>query len=248
MKKILEVCVDSVESAIAAEKGGADRLELCANLIIGGTTPSPALYHEIRRYTNLPVRVLIRPRFGDFCYSKHEFSIVRDEVAMYAGLGADAIVVGCLEPNGAIAMEQMRQLIDIADGMEFTFHRAFDMCKDPFAALEQVKELGIGTILTSGQRSSYEEGSELLSELIARAGEQVTIMPGGGVSPETLLRMDDVLHARAYHMSGKIVQQSRMTYRREGVGMGLPTFSEFEIWQTAEDKVRRARRVLDNEF
>ena len=165
---VLEVCADSVESAIAAQTGGADRIELCSDLIIGGTSPGAALFRLVRRYTDLEVRVLLRPRFGDFCYSRYEQDVLKEEVQMFRELGADGVVIGSLNPDGTLDMEQMDEMVHLAQGMKITMHRAFDVCRDPFEALEQCRKLGINTILTSGQRASAWEGRFLLAELIKR--------------------------------------------------------------------------------
>ena len=171
---ILEVCVDSAESALAA-KGGASRLELCQNLVIGGTTPSPKLFEVIRRQTTIPIHALIRPRFGDFCYTPYELEEIREEVAMYRELGAEGVVVGVLKEDGTMNMEAMEQLMEAADGMSVTLHRAFDVCRDPKEALEQAVSLGMNTILTSGQQNSAVKGAELLAELQRQAAGRIRI-------------------------------------------------------------------------
>ncbi|MDO5422258.1 MAG: copper homeostasis protein CutC [Eubacteriales bacterium] len=242
---ILESCVDSVESALAAAKGGASRLELCGNLIIGGTTPSPGLFQEIRRYSDIRIHALIRPRFGDFCYTEHEFQIIRRDVKMFRELGAEGVVIGILKPDGSLNLEQMRILMEEADGMSVTLHRAFDVCRDPFEALEQAKELGIRTILTSGQKNSCLAGRELLKELVEKAGNDLEIMVGSGVDAEAIREIGPYTGAHVFHMSGKETLDSVMEYRKDGVNMGLPFISEFEIWRTAEEKVREAREVLN---
>lgn len=247
MKKyILESCVDSVESALAAAKGGADRLELCANLIIGGTTPSPALFEEIRKVSPIRIHALIRPRFGDFCYTDYEFAMIRREVAMYREMGAEGVVIGILNPDGSLNMEQMEILMKEAGGMSVTLHRAFDVCRDPFEALDQAKKLGIHTILTSGQKNSASAGRDLLKELTERAGDAIDIMAGGGVNAQVIRELAPYTGAHVFHMSGKITLDSRMEYRREGVNMGLPSLSEFEIWRTKAENIRAAREVLDS--
>ena len=247
MKKyILESCVDSVESALAAAKGGADRLELCANLIIGGTTPSPALFEEIRKVSTIRMHALIRPRFGDFCYTDYEFAIIRREVAMYREMGAEGVVIGCLNPDGSLNMEQMETLMKEAGGMSVTLHRAFDVCRDPFEALDQAKKLGIHTILTSGQKNSASAGRELLKELTERAGDGIDIMAGGGVNAQVIRELAPCTGVHVFHMSGKITLDSQMEYRREGVNMGLPSLSEFEIRRTKAENIRAAREVLDS--
>ncbi len=145
---ILETCVVLVEFAMAAAEGGADRLELCSNLIIGGTTPGPWLFEEIRKRSDIRIHALIRPRFGDFCYTDAEFSMIRNAVKDFRKMGAEGVVVGILKPDGTLNMEQMKELMDAAGDMSVTLHRAFDVCADPIEAMEQAISLGIDTILT----------------------------------------------------------------------------------------------------
>lgn len=242
---ILEACVDSVESALAAAQGGATRLELCSNLIIGGTTPSPWLFKEIRKHTDIRIHALIRPRFGDFCYTDPEFAIIKQAVADFRELGAEGVVFGILKPDGTLNMEQMKELMDAAGDMSVTLHRAFDVCADPYRALDQAIELGIDTILTSGQKNVCIEGAELLRELVEKSGDRITIQVGSGASAEVIRQMYPLTHARAYHMSGKVTLDSVMEYRREGVNMGLPALSEFEVWRTDPEKIREAIKVLE---
>ena len=245
MGYILEVCADSVQSAVEAKKGGADRIELCSNLLIGGTTPGKSLFRLVKEYTGLPVRTLIRPRFGDFCYDAYEFEMMKEEVQMFTEMGADGVVIGVLNPDGSLQMEQMEELVKAAGGAGKTLHRAFDMCKDPFETCSQAVDLGIDTILTSGQKNSAWEGKALLAELEQKFGKDITLLAGAGVSPKTLeeLAVETKLHA--FHMSGKIIKESRMEFRRDDVNMGLKGFSEYEIWQTSMEQVAKARVILD---
>lgn len=155
---ILEACVDSVESAMAAVEGGADRLELCGNLIIGGTTPGPWLFDEIRKRSDIRIHALIRPRFGDFCYTDAEFSMIKHAVEDFRKMGAEGVVFGVLKPDGTLNMEQMKELMEAAGDMSVTLHRAFDVCVDPIETMEQAISLGINTILTSGQRNVCLQG------------------------------------------------------------------------------------------
>lgn len=246
MKKfILEACVDSVESALAAEAGGADRLELCGNIIIGGTTPSPCLFQEIRAVSDICTHILIRPRFGDFCYTDYEYRVMLREVRTFRELGASGVVIGILKPDGTLDVERMKGLVEEAQGMSVTLHRAFDVCRDPLEAMEQAKELGIRTILTSGQKNHCREGKDLLKELVKHEDGRITIMAGSGVDAETIEELQPYTGVRAFHMSGKKDMESRMTYRKEGVNMGISSVSEFEIIRTDEEKIRCARKVLD---
>lgn len=244
-KRILEVCVDSVESALAARRGGADRLELCSNLLIGGTSPSPALFDEVREAADIRIHVLLRPRFGDFLYSDAEFAVLRREVRLFRERGADGVVIGLLTPDGELDVPRMKILMEEAgDQLSVTLHRAFDVCRDPYAALEEAKELGIQTILTSGQKNTCLEGRTLLKELNERAGA-VTIMAGSGVSAEAIRELGPDTGIRTFHLSGKKTTESAMRFRREGVPMGLPLADEYTLWQTDEEKIRKARAALD---
>lgn len=242
---ILEACVDSVESALAAAEGGATRLELCSNLIIGGTTPSPWLFKEIRKHTDIRIHALIRPRFGDFCYTDSEFAIIKQAVADFRELGAEGVVIGVLKPDGTLNMEQMKELMDAAGDMSVTLHRAFDVCVDPYETMEQAIELGIDTILTSGQKNVCTEGADLLRDLVEKSKGRITIQVGSGVSEEVIQKMYPLTNATAYHMSGKVTLDSVMEYRKEGVNMGLPTLSEFEVWRTDAEKIKAAKKVLE---
>lgn len=245
-KPILEVCVDSVESAITAAKAGADRLELCGDLVVGGTTPSLALYKEIRREISIPIHILIRPRFGDFCYTEYEVRIMEQEIEAFRELGVQGVVIGALTPQGDVDVDVMKRLTAAADSVSLTFHRAFDVCREPFQALEVVQALGFHTILTSGQRNTCLEGRELLKELIVRAGDTLTIMPGAGVNPSVLEELHPYLGALAYHMSGKKVIDSSMVYRKEGVSMGLREISEYDIFRTDEQQIQKAKAILSS--
>ena len=171
MKPVLEVCAHSVESAVSAERGGAMRLELCANLMIGGTSPDEDLFRMVRERVSVPVRVLLRPRCGDFLYTESEFELLCRQVKRFAALGADGIVIGVLTPEGDLDEARMEKLIALAGGCGVTLHRAFDVCRDPFAALETAKRLGVDTILTSGQQADCTAGADLLRALVAKAGD-----------------------------------------------------------------------------
>ena len=245
---ILEGCVDSVESAIEAEAGGTNRLELCANLIIGGTTPSIELFKAVRQAVKIKINVLIRPRFGDFLYTRHEFEIIKNEVLAFKALGADGIVIGCLKADGSLDMDYMKELVKCAGNMSVTLHRAFDVCKNPLEVLEQVKELGIHTILTSGQENSCIQGKAFIKTLIEKAGDQVAILIGGGVSAKVIEEMMSEMPATNFHMSGKVTQQSGMTYRKKNVSMGFKGLSEYEIWCTDRKNILAAHNVILNKL
>ena len=241
---ILECCVDRLASAINGEKGGANRFELCANLVIGGTTPSLTLFRQVRKHTNLPIHVLIRNRFGDFCYNDDEIEEMCDSIKAFADEGADGVVVGALTPLGDLDEEALKRFICSAGKAKVVLHRAFDMCREPFVALSKAKELGIDTILTSGQKGNCVEGSTLIKELIEKAGEDINILIGAGVSADAIRKVYEITGGTNYHMSGKKVIDSKMMYRREEVNMGLPSLSEYDIWETSAEEIAKAVNVL----
>ena len=241
---ILECCVDRLASAINGEKGGANRFELCANLVIGGTTPSLTLFRQVRKHTNLPIHVLIRNRFGDFCYNDDEIEEMCDSIKAFADEGADGVVVGALTPDGDLDEDAIKKFILRAGRAKTVLHRAFDMCKEPFVALSKAKELGIDTILTSGQKGNCVDGSPLIKELIERAGKDINILIGAGVNADAIRKVYEITGGTNYHMSGKKVIDSKMIYRREEVNMGLPSLSEYDIWETSAAEIAKAVKVL----
>lgn len=243
-KYILECATDSVESALAAVEGGADRLELCANLIIGGTTPSMALFDEVRSHSDIPLYILVRPRFGDFLYTDYEANVICREIEMFQKAGAEGVVIGSLNKDGTLNEEHMKRFIDCAKDMSVTLHRAFDMSADPIAALRTAKQLGVKTILTSGQANSSLEGIELYGKLLDEAKGEITILAGGGINASTIEKLLECTELTAFHMSGKKVVESGMEYRNTKVSMGLPGISEYSIWLTDAQNVRAARDVL----
>ncbi len=243
---ILECCVDSVESAVEAKRGGANRIELCSGLIIGGLSPSKALFEMVRENVDICIHALLRPRFGDFCYTDYEHEIIKKEVRMFRNLGADGIVIGTLRPDGSLHEEQMKELIEEAGDMSITLHRAFDMCKNPFEVLEQAKRLRVKTILTSGQKNSCIEGIELLAKLVEQADGKVDILIAGGVDGKVIPELYKKTGSRTYHMSGKMTLDSKMKYRKENVNMGITSMSEYEIWKTSAERIRLAKEVLES--
>ena len=249
MKKYtLEICVDSVKSAINAERGKATRLELCSNLIIRGTTPTKSLFEEVKMNVNIPVNVLIRPRFGDFLYSDYEVNIIKNEIKIFKKLGADGIVVGILTKNGEIDLDNMKKFIEVAQDIPITFHRAFDVCREPLKAFYQLQELGVQNILTSGQSQDCLRGKKLLKELVKistkNSKNKTEILVGAGLNIENIDEIVNFTGATNFHFSGKRIKQSSMEYRKENVNMGLKEFSEFEILETDENLVKEVADYL----
>nr|WP_319489948.1 copper homeostasis protein CutC [uncultured Caproiciproducens sp.] len=241
---ILEGCVDSVESAVAAQAGGANRLELCGNLVIGGTTPDINLFLAVREKVSIKINVLIRPRFGDFCYTEEEFGIVKKDVEMFRKHGADGVVIGVLKEDGNLDVLRMKELMEAAGGMSVTLHRAFDVCRDPFQTLKDAENLHIQTILTSGQKNSCYEGRELIGQLVAKTAGKVDILVGSGVNSAMIEELAAATKAKSFHLSGKVNAESAMTYRKEDVSMGLPLMSEYKIYRTDASEIAKVRDVL----
>lgn len=236
---LIEVCANSLASALAAQAGGAARVELCSALIEGGLTPSPATIELARERLNLKLHVLIRPRGGDFCYEETEFGLMKRDIAFCQRAGVDGVVIGMLLPDGSVDMSRMRELVDAARPMKVTFHRAFDMAADAFRALDDVIALGAERLLTSGQRGSAVEGKALIAELVRRAGNRLVIMPGAGINESNIRELVAATGAREFHLSGQKKVASRMVYRNPHVFMGVPGLSEYEIGVTDEEKIRR---------
>ncbi len=247
-KRILEVCADSVGSANSAVSGGADRLEICSNLVTGGTTPDIGIFKQIRKLSDIPMNVLIRPRPGDFLYTDAEFAAILDDIKIFTGLGADGIVTGCLTPDGDLDVLRMSRVRDAVREKHLTLHRAFDMARDPYSALSDAVSVGVDTILTSGQKDSCEEGIDLIAGLCETAEEKIDIMAGGGVNAEVIKRFLSETAVTSFHMSGKTVIESGMRFRRSGISMGIPGMDEYEIFMTDEDLIRQAKKITDGEI
>lgn len=220
-KSKIEICANSVESAIKAQEGGAYRVELCAGIPEGGTTPpfgDMRMARQMLHQTKL--HVIIRPRGGDFLYSPLEQEIMLHDIKVARQLGADGVVFGCLTAEGDVDMVAMKKLMNAVGNMNVTFHRAFDMCKDPFIALEQIIELGCTRILTSGQESNAVKGIPLLKELVKQADGRIIIMPGCGVNPENIKQIAEETNATEFHFSGRSSYESDMIFRNPKVSMG----------------------------
>ncbi len=217
---LLEVCVDSVDGAVAAQEGGADRVELCSALLEGGLTPSGGTITEARRRLTIGLQVMIRPRGADFCYSDAEVAVMRQDIDLAKREEADGVVLGVLTPDGDVDVERARALIDRARPMSITFHRAFDMAQDPTGALEALIELGVDRVLTSGQESSALEGLDLLRALVEQAGDRIIVMPGGGIHERNVERVLRESGAREVHVAATRVTESPMRYRNPNCFMG----------------------------
>ena len=245
-KPLIEACVDSYQSCVNATKGGADRLELCSHLIIGGCTPTLPVFKQVQRdCKGVKINVLIRPRFGDFLYTEDEIEAMCEDIAMFRDLGANGVVIGALTPDGDLDIEVMKRMMACAGDMDVTLHRAFDMSRDPFKTLEEAIELGCKTILTSGQQSNVVEGKDLLKEVYEKAAGRIDIMAGCGVKKWNIQEIHDHIGIVVFHTTGrKGALDSGMKYRKSTVAMGLPTLSEYEIWQTDEQEFRECAEIV----
>jgi len=245
MTRMLEICIDGVASARAAAAGGADRVELCANLPEGGTTPSAGMIREVRVAFRGGLMVIIRPRGYDFLYSEEEMKVMRHDIGVARELGADGVVIGCLTADGRVDRERCGSLLDAARGMDVTFHRAFDMTRDLAEAMEDIVSLGIRRVLTSGGAPDVPSGKSVIQDLVKRAGARLSIMPGGGV---TEANAGDIIRAtgvREIHLSARADVQSGMKFRNERCSMGTFSNGREYLWREASGaKVRAAKLAL----
>jgi copper homeostasis protein len=239
---LVEACVDSVVSARHAAAAGAGRLELCANLVEGGVTPSLGMIARVRERVSIPLHVLIRPRGGDFLYDEDEVAVMLRDIADCRAMGVDGVVLGALSAGGAVDREITRRLIDAARPLAVTFHRAFDLAGDAGLALEELVSLGIERVLTSGQARTAEAGLLLLARLVAEAGARITILAGGGIDESNAARIVRETGVREIHVRGSRVGPSRMKFRRDGVTMGKPY--QPDEYRRAETDPERVREIV----
>ncbi len=239
----IEVCSNSVLSSIEAEKGGANRVELCDNLYEGGTTPSIGTILQTKEQINIDVFPIIRPRGGDFCYSENEiYSMIKD-IEISRGYGADGFAIGCLTVDGSIDYENMARLIEAGKGLPFTFHRAFDLCKNPLEAMDVLEKLGIKRILSSGQHNKAIDGKELLAEM-QNYSKNIKIMIGSGVDENNITEIATTTKAKAFHISLRTWQESPMIFRREGIFMG--GLKDIPEYANAYSNNARIKQLIDN--
>ena len=243
---ILEICAYSLEAAIAAQASGADRVELCANPLEGGVTPSYGDIVLARQNLKIELYVLIRPRGGDFLYSAREFAAMKEDIQVCRGLGVDGVSLGILLPDGQVDRERGRELIELARPMSFTFHRAFDMTADPFAAMEDIIAMGCKRILTSGQANSAVEGTSLIRELVERAGGRIIIMAGGAVRAENLAQLIATTSAHEFHSSARTTASSKMKFRNPNVTLSAAApEKEYDLLTVDQKQIARMREIAD---
>lgn len=236
----LEICANSVTSALAAQGGGADRVEFCQNLEAGGTTPSHGQIRTLKQHVHIGAHVLIRPRSGDFLYNEWEYEEMKSDIQFCKDTGCEGVVIGLLHADGRIDTKRTAELVALAGSMHVTFHRAFDVCADPFRALDEIIGCGCGRLLTSGMRNTAEQGMPLIRQLVELAGDRIDIMPGSGVTATNIQALARETGARSFHTSAKVTAHSVMAYNNEQVqGMGDAW------WVTSTQKVREIADLLN---
>jgi copper homeostasis protein len=241
---LIEVCVDSVESAIAAERGGAGRVELSSGLLEGGVTPSAGLIELVRGRTSIGLHVMVRPRGGDFCYTPEEFETMKRDIAAAQKLGADGVALGILKADGSVDIERTRQLVELARPLKVTFHRAFDMASDLFRALEDICSTGADRILTSGGERTAPRGANRIARLVREAGGHIVIMACGGIDGGNAASIIKQTGVREVHAGLRSAVLSPMLYRNPEISMGRSAGDEYERFQVLEESVRQLHRAV----
>jgi len=241
MKYIIEIATSDFLTTRSAVEGGADRIELCANLAEGGTTPSYAHIKKCREAFDIALFPIIRPRGGDFLYTKDEFEIMKNDIKLCNEIGCDGIVIGLLNMDGTIDMTRTSELIELAYPLDVTFHRAFDRCKDPFMALEELIEIGCQRILTSGQKPTVSEGVDLIAELNKKADDRIVIMPGSGVRKENIKMLAEKTGCIEFHSSLRGKAKSPMQFIHPAFANSEESYFNNEI---SPDEVRALRNAL----
>lgn len=247
MKRILEVCIDSTESGIIAEAAGADRVELCDNLLEGGTTPTAGTIRVVRKNIGIPVNIIIRPRGGDFLYSDYDYEIMSESIRIAKDEGVNGVVLGILLRDGHIDIDRTRKLVELARPMQVTFHRAFDMTPDPLVALEEVILTGADRLLTSAHDNFVYNNAAMIKELIGSSAGRIIIMPGSGINENNIADIINKTNATEYHLTGRKNVDSLMEFRKNNVFMaaleGIPDYSR----KYADmDIISKVRRILDS--
>ena len=242
---LLEICCGSIDDAIEAEKGGADRVELCSALFLGGLTPSLGTIQEAKRRLKIPIMVMVRPRGGGFAYSEAEMASMERDAEAAVEKGADGVVFGILQSDGAIDIPRCKRIRQLIGNRQAVFHRAFDVTPDPFEALEQLVDLGITRILTSGQKDSVPEGVELIKKLIERAGDRIEILPGGGIQAWNVKEMIERTGCRQVHLTAWRMVFDTSTQARPAITFGGALYPPEDRYQVTDEKlVRRLSTML----
>jgi copper homeostasis protein len=241
----LEICIDSVESAIAAERGGAKRVELCSDLLEGGITPGAGLIASVRRHISIDLFVMIRPRGGDFCYTDLEFEVMQEEIRQARHLGADGIVLGLLNEEGSVDVLRARQLVELAGMLPVTFHRAIDMTPGPSQSLIDVLATGASRVLTSGGAPNARLGLREIARMVETAKGRIAVMAAGGISPDTISTIAERTGATEFHASARTEFSSPAQFRKKGMAMGDIRDREYKRFVVREESVRALANSLE---
>ena len=241
---LIEVCVDSVASAVAAQRGGAARIELCSDLIEGGVTPSAGLIEVARANTSIGVQVIVRPRGGDFCYTDEEFAVMSRDIVAAKNLGADGVVLGILDAEGNVNVDRTRQLVELARPLNVTFHRAFDMSADLFRALEDVCATGADRLLTSGGEQKCLQGVDAIARLAKAARGRIAIMAGGGIDHRDAATIVERAGVSEIHVGLSSPLASPMRHRNPRLSMGKVQGCEYQRAQVLEESVRKLQTAI----
>ncbi|QNI30254.1 copper homeostasis protein CutC [Alloacidobacterium dinghuense] len=242
----LEICLESVDSVIAADLGGAQRIELCANLLEGGTTPSAGTIRAARENAKIAINVMIRPRGGDFLYTDLEFASMKHDIRMVKELGADGIVLGLLRANGTVDVERTQELVDLARPLPVTFHRAIDVSRDLLEALEDVISTGAARVLTSGGQPSVVDGGPMVARMVQAAKGRIIVMPGCGIRQDNVQSILAATGASEVHIALETEIPSAMQFRKAEIPMGGVEGREYVRFVTPEDAVRDVVRILNS--
>ena len=246
-KKIrIEICANSVFSAIEAEKGGAFRVELCENIPEGGCTPSAGAIVTARKQLSIRLNVIIRPRGGDFLYTEEEFEIMKQDILFCKEAGVDGVVFGILDPDGNVDIQRNIELVELARPMTTTFHRAFDVTRDPAMALEDIINTGFDTILTSGCAIKAMDGKQVIKDMVNRAAGRIDIMPGSGINKENIKEMADFTGATIFHLSARRPYPSQMKFRTQLPMGSLSAEEEWNRKYTAADIVAEVLQAAND--
>lgn len=243
----IEIVVYNIDSALKAQEGGADRIELCDSPGDGGTTPSYGTIEVVRQHVSIDVFIMIRPRGGDFHYNSYEYHAMKRDISQCQKLSVDGLVFGIVTPEGRIDVKRCKELIDKARPLKVTCHRAFDMTRDPFEALEDCIAAGFDRILTAGQQAQAVKGAPLIGELIKKANGRIAIMPGSGVNENTVEEIVSKSGAKEIHFSATAFRESVMQFRNQNIaGMGSDEGSEFKLRTVDPNRVRKIRSIAES--
>jgi copper homeostasis protein len=241
---LIEVCADGASCAVEAERGGAGRIELCAGLVEGGTTPSIGTIAATRQAVAIPIVVLVRPRAGDFLYSAGEIDVMLRDIEALKAFDVHGVAIGVLRPDGTVHVDIVRELVEAARPMSVTFHRAFDLTRDPLESLDALRAAGVDRVLTSGTAATAAQGASVIGTLVEHAGDDLVILAGGRVTADVARDLSR-LGVREIHVRGASMRESQMRFRRDDVVFGKPYSPDEYRWPMVDaDRVREIVKAV----